>query len=292
MTDNQKPWFDALTSDRHAWVEANRRNRFEEGIKRLLTDLYPDNAHFIYELLQNAEDARATTVRFTLTDACVEFEHDGKRLFSEKDVDSITSIGTSTKKDDLTAIGKFGVGFKAVFAYTQTPEVHSGDFHFKIRDLVVPEATTPGGVDGKTTFVFPFDNPKKSPTAAVAEIERGLRELADNTLLFLSNIREIEGRAPPDHPESSAQVPRQPRSRSRTALREGRGGGRRRACQNLRAARAQRPRVERRRECCAVSVESLHQCGWADDLPVLPRGDAVQEARRQTLFRGGRGVRA
>jgi len=192
VTGQQKQWFDDLTAKRRKWVEANQENDFENGIKNLLTDLYPDNAHFIYELLQNAEDAGARTVRFTLTHESIEFEHDGNRLFSEKDVESITSIGTSTKKDDVTAIGKFGVGFKAVFAYTQTPEIHSGEFHFKILDLVVPKATKPCGVNGSTTFVFPFDNPKKPSKTAVIEIERSLRELADNTLLFLSNISKIE----------------------------------------------------------------------------------------------------
>jgi hypothetical protein len=32
---------------------------------------YPDNAHFIYELLQNAEDPEATEVQFTWTDSGV-----------------------------------------------------------------------------------------------------------------------------------------------------------------------------------------------------------------------------
>ena len=67
-----------LRQKRLKWIEANRENNFEEGIKRLLTDLYPDNAHFIYELLQNAEDPRASIVRFTLTGDAVEFEHDGE----------------------------------------------------------------------------------------------------------------------------------------------------------------------------------------------------------------------
>ncbi|WP_197485141.1 sacsin N-terminal ATP-binding-like domain-containing protein, partial [Methylomonas koyamae] len=129
----------ALKQKRLKWVESNRENGFDEGINRLLTELYPDNAHFIYELLQNAEDPQATTVQFKLTDSSVEFSHDGKRLFSFKDVESITSIGNSTKRDDATSIGKFGVGFKAVFAYTNTPEIHSGDFHFRICDLVVPD---------------------------------------------------------------------------------------------------------------------------------------------------------
>jgi hypothetical protein len=184
-----------LRSKRLEYVESIRVNNFEEGIKRLLTDLYPDNAHFIYELLQNAEDPRATTVRFTLTHESIEFEHDGDRLFDLKDVDSITSIGASTKRDDPTSIGKFGVGFKAVFAYTQTPEIHSGEFRFRIRDLVVPETEGVAGLAlGKreTRFIFPFDHPTKKPEQALLEIERALRALGDNTLLFLRHIRKIE----------------------------------------------------------------------------------------------------
>lgn len=191
MTTN----LDQLRKKRLNWVDANRENGFDEGINRLLTDLYPDNAHFIYELLQNAEDPKSSSVRFTLTDSAVKFEHNGERLFTDKDVGSITSIGNSTKRDDATSIGKFGVGFKAVFAYTNTPEIHSGDFHFRIHDLVVPEnceALKSANTEKHTHFIFPFNNPKKIAEKAVNEIETGLRNLGDNSLLFLSHIREIE----------------------------------------------------------------------------------------------------
>jgi len=184
-----------LRRERLEWVEASRKNGFEEGIERLLTDLYPDNAHFIYELLQNAEDAQATEVRFVLQEDRVEFEHNGHRLFSIEDVEAITGLGISTKKDNLTNIGKFGVGFKAVFAYTDTPEIRSGAFHFRIRDLVVPDTDgLPPCVLGEraTRFSFPFDNPHKPPITAYAEIEKNLRQLDESTLLFLGNIRKIE----------------------------------------------------------------------------------------------------
>ena len=163
MTDLQ-----ALKQKRLKWVEANHENGFDEGINRLLTELYPYNAHFIYELLQNAEDPKATEVCFNLTDSAVEFKHNGERLFKLKDVESITSIGNSTKRDDETSIGQFGVGFKAVFAYTNSPEIHSGDFHFRIHDLVVPETkdVSKPAIDDKTTrFIFPFNNPKKKAYA-------------------------------------------------------------------------------------------------------------------------------
>ena len=102
--------------------------------------------------------------RFILKEDSVEFEHNGDRLFSIKDVESITSIGISTKKDDHTNIGKFGVGFKAVFTYTSTPEIKSGEYHFRIRDLVVPDAeglTSLTLGENETRFLFPFDNPQK-----------------------------------------------------------------------------------------------------------------------------------
>ena len=184
-----------LQRDRLDWIKASRKNKFDDGIKRLLKDLYPDNAHFIYELLQNAEDAQATEVRFILKEDGVEFEHNGDRLFSIEDVKAITSIGVSAKKDDPTNIGKFGVGFKAVFAYTETPEVASGEFHFRIRDLVVPDTDGLAHCDlgeKETRFSFPFNNPQKPPEKARAEIEKNLRQLGESTLLFLSNIRKIE----------------------------------------------------------------------------------------------------
>lgn len=190
---------DQLTERRRNMLHSLIENEALFGFKRLLTDLYPDNAHFIYELLQNAEDAKASEVRFTLNPYSVEFEHDGTELFTLEDVESITNIGSSTKADNLTKIGKFGVGFKAVFAYTATPEIESGLFHFRIREMVVPdtEGLSPGILgERKTRFVFPFDNPEKPPEKARAEIEKHLRELNENTLLFLSNIRKIEYRLP------------------------------------------------------------------------------------------------
>ena len=188
---------DKLVKMRKRWVEANRENDFEDGIKNLLTDLYPDNAHFTYELLQNAEDAGASKVQFDLNTDRLEFEHNGDRLFDIEDITAITSIGVSTKRDKPTSIGKFGIGFKAVFAYTATPEIESGPFHFRIRDMVVPDTAglARGSLgDKRTRFVFPFDNSEKSSEKARAEIETKLRQLNENTLLFLSNIRRIEYR--------------------------------------------------------------------------------------------------
>lgn len=133
-----------LVKNRKDLIDIHRKNDFTDGIHSLLTDLYPDTAHFIYELLQNAEDMNATKVRFELGADGVYFEHNGsKRTFNLDDIDAITNIGhNAQKKDDPTSIGKFGVGFKAVFAYTSTPEIQSGEYHFQIRDYFVPDFKT------------------------------------------------------------------------------------------------------------------------------------------------------
>ena len=187
----ENPGFNELRQKRLRYVESARENNFEDGLKSLLSELYPDNAHFIYELLQNAEDALASTVEFVLADDRLTVTHDGKRPFSLADIESITGIGNSTKRDDPTQIGKFGVGFKAVFAYTTRPEVLSDEYSFAIEDLFVPAALANSPKAGETTFVFPFDRADKPAATAVEEVERGLTELDEKTLLFLNHIRTI-----------------------------------------------------------------------------------------------------
>ncbi|MCD2514708.1 hypothetical protein LQ564_00090 [Massilia sp. G4R7] len=159
---------------------------------RIFEDFYPDEAHFIYELLQNAEDAGATDASFELfDDACV-FQHNGSRHFNERDIRGITGIFNSSKKDNSDKIGKFGVGFKSVFVYTDSPVVYSRDYSFQIVKLVLPkELPAKPGLGDKTRFEFPFNNPKKSASEAFAEVKAGLEQLSETTLLFLNNLRYI-----------------------------------------------------------------------------------------------------
>ena len=151
-------------------IEANQgRAGRSEGIKRLLTQLYPDKAHFIYELLQNAEDARATGVSFNLQREGLIVSHDGRQLFTSKNVDAITNIDT-TKREDVNQIGKFGIGFKAVYSYTSRPRIYSGPFKFEIHELFCPfplygESDLFPLKPKHTYFIFPFPGEKKTQTS-------------------------------------------------------------------------------------------------------------------------------
>src|SRR6266571_8569550 len=162
----------------------------DTAVLDLLGQLYSDRTHFIFELIQNAEDAAATELAFELFDDRLEVRHDG-RPFTEADVRAICGVGNSAKSAELTAIGAFGIGFKSVYAYTQTPRVHSPGEHFRIDNYVRPVAIPADGRPDETLFIFPFDRDDLSPAAATAEISAALADLGPGTLLFLRNIERV-----------------------------------------------------------------------------------------------------
>lgn len=159
----------------------------ERTLKMLAEDIYAKSAHYIYELLQNADDAEATKVIFKLTDSALEIQHNGKKLFDKRDVESITYIDESTKKDEPNKIGKFGAGFKSVFNITDAPEIYSGGYHFKITNYVIPSWIDNPQSDAKKTLIrLPFKTQDNCST-----ISEQLENLDKECLLFLNHIKTI-----------------------------------------------------------------------------------------------------
>jgi hypothetical protein len=170
------------------------RYGWDTAVLELLGQLYSERTHFIFELIQNAEDAGATDLTFTLFADRLEVRHDG-RDFTAADVRGICGVGQGTKADDLTQIGKFGIGFKAVYAYTDSPRIHSGAENFRIEKYVRPYSVDPlGEPAAATVFVFPFDRPDVPAAVAVQEISEALGNIGVETLLFLRNIERVRSR--------------------------------------------------------------------------------------------------
>lgn len=177
------------------------------GIRRIVEELYPDSAHFIFELLQNAEDTGSTEVDFVLTNKGLSFEHNG-RPFTEPDILGITDVGEGTKFNDVDTVGQFGVGFKAVFAYTESPRIWSRTYSFQIDDLVLPSLLNDrNNLNGKTRFEFPFNNAKKPRDVAFKEVAAGLRDLAASTLLFLNHLQSISWKIGDSETGSVLRIP-------------------------------------------------------------------------------------
>ncbi len=164
------------------------RYGWDTAVLDLLGQLYSERTHFIFELIQNAEDAGATELTFELFEDRLEVTHDG-RPFTEADVRGVCGVAKSGKSGDLTKIGKFGIGFKSVYAYTNSPRVHSSGEHFRIEKYVRPFAADPLDEPWPgTLFVFPFDHDTVSAATAVAEISAALNTIEPATLLFLRTI--------------------------------------------------------------------------------------------------------
>ena len=198
-----------MASDYDAIRKENIRKYGEEtNLLDLLGDfLYSDQTHFVYELLQNAEDAEAGRVEIILYTDRLEVSHDG-RPFDEADVRGICGVCKSTKPDNPTKIGKFGIGFKSVYACTKAPEVHCGDEHFVIEHYVRPDDIKPIEVSAPwtTRFVFPFDPSSTSTGAAINEIAGRLKSLNVRTLLFLRSIDTITWQIEIDGGESGCYM--------------------------------------------------------------------------------------
>ena len=160
----------------------------------LLADLYADRTHFIFELLQNAEDAlrRRTSggprsITFEISERALTVRHFGEP-FDENDVRSICGIAESTKQ--ITDIGRFGIGFKSVYAWTDRPEIHSGGSDFAIKNYVHPVAAAEiERAADETVIILPF---KEGVADAHEEINEALADAAHDALRFLREIDEIK----------------------------------------------------------------------------------------------------
>ena len=165
---------------------------------------YSDKTHFVYELIQNADDNESECIELQLYENELIVWNDGDE-FLEEDVRSICSIGFSNK--DLTQIGTFGMGFKAVYTYTDSPEVYSGDERFR---LSINNPTKPEGIDGdiderileqlkeskrlerkRTIFRLPFRE-KLRQDEEIALLKDRLCNLEVHSLLFLRNLRRVQ----------------------------------------------------------------------------------------------------
>jgi len=193
-----------MPSDYESIADEHRRGYGEydhhlEGYE----DFYPDDTHFIYELIQNAQDAlsidpekagKQRLLKLLLREDELLAWNDGKP-FSEENVRAICSIRQSEK--NLVQIGTHGIGFKAVGKFTDAPEIYSGGERFRIRRRVEPQAIeiVPDEVvrlvaDGCTVFRLPFKASLR--TEDVDRLGERLRHVHKWALLFLHDLRSVE----------------------------------------------------------------------------------------------------
>ena len=104
---------------------------------------YPDGNTIIKELIQNADDAKATEVKIIydkrtfkgsnlLSEKISNFMGPSllcynNSIFEKEDFESMKSLANSAKQANLTKTGKFGIGFQSVYHLTDLPSFVTGE---------------------------------------------------------------------------------------------------------------------------------------------------------------------
>ncbi|KAL6296081.1 hypothetical protein ACE6H2_004223 [Prunus campanulata] len=192
------------------------------AVTSLSAELYQKDIHFLMELIQNAEDNEykegvEPTLEFVLTKKDITGSGAPATLlvfnnevgFSRKNIDSICSIGRSTKKGKRQQgfIGEKGIGFKSVFLVSSQPHIFSNGYRVRFMEepnqdcgigYIVPEYVS--GVSfllsiydvygvnkilPTTTFILPLKPDK------VEAVRAQLSELHPEILLFLSKVKRL-----------------------------------------------------------------------------------------------------
>jgi hypothetical protein len=145
--------------------------------------------HVLSELLQNADDVGATTVRARLSNNSFEFLHNGED-FNEDNFQSICQFGFSNKRH-LHTIGFRGVGFKSVFSIGPRVEVKSPSLSFAFEKNRFTEPLWIQTDDSflETLIRVVLDETSKAQ-AIRAEFDRWLA--SPIPLLFFNSVSRIE----------------------------------------------------------------------------------------------------
>ncbi|KAG2261857.1 hypothetical protein Bca52824_068936 [Brassica carinata] len=206
-----------------------------QAVKNLSAELYAKDVHFLMELIQNAEDNEYPEG----VDPCLEFVitseditatgapatlliFNNEKGFSEKNIESICSVGRSTKKGNRKRgyIGEKGIGFKSVFLITSRPYIFSKGYQIRFNEdpcsycslgYIVPEWVdqhpspadiqriygSSGSALPTTTIILPLKSDKVKP------VKEQLSSVHPEVLLFLSKIKRLSIREHCQNPNLS-----------------------------------------------------------------------------------------
>lgn len=167
--------------------------------------LYADPAHFLFELIQNADDNEYAVdvprMNITYREG---FNHRYLRIdcneigFRRSDVESICSLSESSKAKNGRRgkyIGEKGMGFKSVFAVSDIVWIRSGYYSFKFVNndsqklgMIIPHwEPFPQKIAPKHTSILLELSPGKATEAMINK----LKSMDPTCLLFLRQLREI-----------------------------------------------------------------------------------------------------
>lgn len=170
------------------------------------------------ELIQNADDAKAESVVFNVTDQGLVVFNSGKFTYCgdldkecaflaegnyKCDYHRITDVGSGGKLNRSENIGRFGIGFVSTYQVTDHPEIRSAGIKLQLHpekgQWFVESFEQPEG----TTFFLPWaDDPNTQArlalgvshvsTAHIDQLVADFQKVLRKSLLFLRHVRTAE----------------------------------------------------------------------------------------------------
>lgn len=208
MMNKEKELIENIQSEAEKFKNSEFKSQYQEqeNMKAALADnLYSKNSHFIYELIQNAED---NTYSDEVTPSIV-FQIDDKGIltknneigFNEENIRSICKFSSSSKKGhkNLGFIGEKGLGFKSVFAISSLPAIFSNNYQFYFKE---GEYSIPYWISDQELKKYPTGFIKKNSTNIYLkykdklpnkyDINKEITEIEPTVILFLKKLSKIE----------------------------------------------------------------------------------------------------
>ena len=169
------------------------------GSLKTIKKMFPYYGSFIMEFIQNADDAKSSKLLIELEKDKIIVANVGN-VFSKKDIESICSIGRSSKKIS-EYIGYLGVGFKSIFLISDGPEIYSGKYSFGFKKELINDGEVwqiiPNWIENNLEKMYKqyktiFKIPLKSEND-YNKIQTEINEHLNNRMiLFLRNLKILE----------------------------------------------------------------------------------------------------
>ena len=211
-------------------IQKNLRQDLHNAVNILSEQLYSKEIHFVFELIQNAEDNHyldgvIESLSFELlendptntpgSDGCLAI-YNNETGFEWPHLEAISSIGNSTKakSKDSGYIGEKGIGFKSVFVVSESPHIYSNGYHFKFKKddeltklgYIIPywlderpEVVIKNQSKYTTCILLPLKNDNRGKVSD--RILDELKQIKSTVLLFLNKLNNLSISAPNYHVE-------------------------------------------------------------------------------------------
>ena len=131
-----------LHKKRSTFIDPDQAEMIANLLDTISSDIYSESQRFIFELIQNADDAGLTDgneIHFDFYSTALIVSHKGKS-FDEADIEGITNAGKGTKGSDVSKTGYKGIGFKSVFGKSNKVTILSDGYSFRFDRALIKQS--------------------------------------------------------------------------------------------------------------------------------------------------------